>query len=346
MSGGTPLESLIKARIRASGPIGFDEFMETALYDAEHGFYSRPDRGPGADYVTSVTTSPLFGATMARAVDLCHHALGRPSPFTLCEVGAGRGELAAEILGTAADAGHAWLADVEVVLVERGGPTPGAVRRLSEVRPFEGVLLANELLDNLPVRLRHGGEEVMVAVDGERLTLVPPAETYEVEPVGILRFLDDLSRVLLRGYAVLFDYGARHPGAVRTFAGHRLGEDVLEAPGEVDVTVSVDWDRVEREARARGFDALGRRTQRRVLVDLGLRASLEMLRAAESAAFGRQDVWEGLRFRDRQTRASALLDPEGLGGFEVLVLGRGVGPGLPWEEKWPERAIGGGAQDV
>src|SRR5204862_206931 len=78
------------------------------------------------------------------------------------------------------------------------------------------------------------------------------------------------------------------------------------------------------EARARGLDVLARRSQREFLFTLGLDRSVEALRASELDAIQRQDVWEGMRRRDRSTRAVALVDPEGLGAFMVMVLGRGV----------------------
>lgn len=334
----TPLEESLLVDIREKGPIGFDEFMEAALYHPELGFYARGGRGPGTDFVTSPELSPLFGAMLAQAVQLCHQAIDEPVPFVLCEVGAGRGALIADLLGAAADSGAAWVGALEVVLVDRCVPAKRAdapagfrlARDLSEVEPFQGIVLANELLDNLPVRLLAGQEEVRVGERDGRLELVPKASDYRVDPVGIRAFLDQVDRVLLRGYVVLIDYGARG-GGVRTFAGHRLGEEILEEPGERDVTASVDFDLVASEAVARGLDVLGRQSQRDLLLCLGLGSSLKSLREAELAAARAQDIWESLRMRDRWTRAGALIDPEGPGGFEVLTLGRGVPAHMPWE---------------
>ncbi len=119
----TPIERRLLARVREKGPIGFDEFMEAALYDDEGGFYAKSSRGPGPDFVTSPFVSSLFGATLSLAVDACHRAMGEPSAFTLCEIGAARGTMMADLLGAAADRGAAWVAGVDLVLVERGtGP--------------------------------------------------------------------------------------------------------------------------------------------------------------------------------------------------------------------------------
>ena len=338
----TPLEARLVERIRTWGPIGFDEFMDAALYDPDHGFYVQGGRGPGADFVTSPEVSPLFGATLATAVAACHELMDDPVPFTLCEVGAGRGRLMAELLAAAADAAAPWIGALEVVMVERGltpaeDPPAGfrQLAELSDVRPFEGVLLANEVLDNLPVRLLAGDVEARVAERAGRLTLVPDVPAYTVDPVGIRSFLDQVGRVLARGVAIFVDYGAPGPSerALRTFSRHSRGEGILSDPGERDVTASVDWDVVEVEARARGFDVLGRRSQRETLLALGLGSSLATLRSAELSAAREQDTWQSLRMRDRWSRASALVDPAGLGGFEVLVLGRGMPPGVPWERQ-------------
>ena len=95
----TPLEQLVAERVRRSGPIRFDEFMELALYHPDHGFYARGRGvGRGADFLTSPSVGPLFGAVIARAVDDWWDELGNPDPFTLVEAAAGDGSLARDVL--------------------------------------------------------------------------------------------------------------------------------------------------------------------------------------------------------------------------------------------------------
>src|SRR2546426_11696494 len=93
------LKDLVAERVHRVGPIRFDEFMELALYHPDLGFYSR-GRGAGraADFLTSPSLGPLFGAVIARALDDWWDELGNPDPFTLVEAAAGDGSLARDVL--------------------------------------------------------------------------------------------------------------------------------------------------------------------------------------------------------------------------------------------------------
>src|SRR2546426_10235124 len=92
------LTALLRTRIDEGGPIPFAEFMEAALYDPEHGFYTRPAVGEAGHFVTSPHVSPVFGILVARQVEEFWELLGRPDPFAVIEVGAGDGTLARQIL--------------------------------------------------------------------------------------------------------------------------------------------------------------------------------------------------------------------------------------------------------
>ncbi|NCY15247.1 MAG: hypothetical protein EBX39_00510 [Actinobacteria bacterium] len=181
--------------------ISFSEFMGFALYHPRFGFYVRGGRaGRSADFLTSPEVGPLFGAVIARVLDAWWIQAGRPDPFVVAEVGAGPGTLARAIRFAAPECSASLL----YVLVEqsafqrslhgehlpgwmgeRGGfeleafvssPQQGDGPQFlsaSELpATFAGVVLANELLDNLPfdiVRVRASGvvEELQVArVDG------------------------------------------------------------------------------------------------------------------------------------------------------------------------------------
>ena len=178
----TPAQRLA-ATIGRDGPVPFDWFVECALYDPDGGFFAR-GRGAGRagrDFVTSPEVGPLFGALVARAVDRHWETLGRPDPFVVVEAGAGSGRLAREVLR----AEPACLPALRYVLVERSPVLRAAQHELLVIEPadeaigpyshsvdapvpvaragpvftalddlpalsFEGVVLANELLDNLP----------------------------------------------------------------------------------------------------------------------------------------------------------------------------------------------------
>src|SRR5256885_2008255 len=192
------LGARLRNRIEDAGPITFAEFMESALYDPEGGFFEGGGRaaagatvGVDGDFVTSPHVSPLFGTLLSRAVEEARAALGAPASFTTVEVGAGDGAMATPL------AAGLSKATTELVLVERTAahrrlldalapalPVPArVVPRVSDLAPGSvvGCVLANEVLDNLPFdRVRNGPNgpvEVRVGVVRGRLTLVetPPS---------------------------------------------------------------------------------------------------------------------------------------------------------------------------
>ena len=170
--------------------------MESALYGEPGGFYAS-GRGAGrrtGDFLTSVEVGPLFGRLIARLADRCWEELGRPAEFAVVDAGAGRGTLARSVL--AARPACATAGALRYVLVERSAalrrahegllerpPGPcAAIESLADLptEPVSGVIVANELLDNLPCRLlqrtEEGWIEVYVAADARKPPVAGPAE--------------------------------------------------------------------------------------------------------------------------------------------------------------------------
>jgi SAM-dependent MidA family methyltransferase len=117
----TVLESLLKQRIAARGPMPVAEFMEACLYHPEHGYYTRGlnfSTTPARDFVTAPEISPLFGAALARAVVRLWQRMDEPEPFVLAEGGPGRGVLMRDILAELQRVSPACYHAARPVLVE------------------------------------------------------------------------------------------------------------------------------------------------------------------------------------------------------------------------------------
>jgi NADH dehydrogenase [ubiquinone] 1 alpha subcomplex assembly factor 7 len=355
----SPVRAAIFEAIRDRGPLSFAEYMELALYGSG-GFYEEPPVGAEGDFVTNPHVHPVFGELLGQAVAQLRSALGDPEPFRIAEVGAGDGTLAAQLVDALGPAG------LEYTAIER---SPGAREALSTVsgvsvreslpaddRDAPHLVLAHELLDNLPFRrLRgtpDGPREVRIGTIGDRLVEVltdlesgddlPPTPTglgtgeEAVVPDGALAFVDELATVLTRGYALLIDYGdlGSSGGGTHGYRGHRVVDDPLDMPGEADITAGVDFGAVATHAQTVGLTAFPLVTQHRALTALGfgdwvrgeLARQVELL--DERDGLGAVRVWTG------RSRATLLADPASLGRFKWLLLAT---PGLP-APAWLETA--------
>jgi len=383
----TPLDDEVAARIRRRGPIPFAEVMDLALYDPQHGFYAAGGgAGRRGDFLTSPEVGPLFGAVVARALDGWWEEAGRPDPFVVVEAAAGNGMLARTILGAGpvcADLLTYVLVErsaalrarhdehLELVAPELAFPpeldpdrdAPGDAGRAVEASaatgprvvslgslpafPCADVVLANELLDNLPVVLLEAtgdGDrnwaEVRVALGADDRSLVellvPAAPALAARARRLVPDAVPGSRIPLattaadwlrqaldtvrHGRVVLLDYAddtpalARRPVHewLRTYRGHERGLDPLAAIGTQDITCEVPVDQL---------DALmpidRNESQAAFLARHGIEELVEEGRRTwtERAHIG--DL-EAVRGRSRIREAEALMDPEGLGAFRVL----------------------------
>jgi len=137
-----PLAARLAAQIEREGPILFSAFMEAALYDPQHGYYSAARRaadeptGIHGDYFTAAQLQPVFGRLIRSAALALRGELALPAHCALVDWGAGRALMAEAF------------PDFEYIPVEVHGPRPG---------PLEGIVLANELFDALPVDVVRGG---------------------------------------------------------------------------------------------------------------------------------------------------------------------------------------------
>ncbi len=343
---------LIKTEIEKFGPMPFERFMEAALY-GEQGFFTgatlRSERA--GDFLTSPEVSALFGETIAGFVASERDRIGEP--FRLVEVAGGSGSLIRSLLASV---------DVEAWEVE---VSPAARKALASVvdpsrivasidespQPLRGVVLANELLDNLPMAIAQlsdaGWRERWVGLDAGSLCFVdaePRPEVLswlarfagspeiggwvEVQLVAY-EWVRSLTERLEAGAIVVFDYGdtadnlvpRRQDGTLRTYRAHHLGPHPLDEPGATDITADVNFTAVEAAARQAGGDVeLWRQDD--FLVSLGLRERISNMRHQELELARSGDEMARLRLRNVRTEAETLLHPRGLGDFRVLVVRR------------------------
>jgi SAM-dependent MidA family methyltransferase len=331
----------IRTRIARDGPIDVATYMELALYEPG-GYYEEPPVGVGGDFVTSPHVHDAFGSFVARALtSLADDLPAADARVDIVEVGAGDGTLARQIL--AAGIGR----PITYTAVEISAGARAALAEIDGVALADrlvraDLVLANELLDNLPFRIVRRGREIRVDLEDDRLVeregpiddelrgLLGDADTTDelVVPVGAFAFVEELRRSLDPGYALLIDYGREGDagGPAHGYRDHRLVEDILASPGETDITAGVDVSWIARHAEVCGLEAFGSVTQRDALLSLGFEAwhRDELERQQRDLQGGRG--LEAVRTWSGRSRATLLVDPAALGRVRWLVLGS---PGLP-----------------
>ena len=350
------LHELIAAE---SGFLSFARYMQEALYAPGLGYYSAgaTKLGASGDFTTAPEISPLFGACIARQ---CEPVLRALRGGEMLELGAGTGRLAFDVLSELArrDCVPARYAILEVsaelrarqqqLLATLPPPLASCVGFLDTPpeAPWRGVLLANEVLDALPVEafaLRVPGIQqrgVGVGVNGELQWRERPAPAvlaaevarvlaplpeplgpgYESELCAMLGpWLAEVTASLTAGVALFIDYGlprsdyfhlTRSEGTLRCHYRHRAHADPFLHPGLQDLTAWVDFTRVAEAADDCGLDVLGFTTQAAFLLGTGIDAGID---AAPDALTRARYV----------TQARQLLLPEAMGeSFKVIALGR------------------------
>jgi len=364
------LVARIRAEIERDGPIPFARFMDLALYDPDGGYYRATEARPGraGDFLTAPEIHPIFGWALAGLLEDVWRRLGEPRPFVLREHGAGTGALALAILDRLERTGSP-LRDAlayDPVEVEPGRLDAiaatfagrGATDRLLDTDhrggPVTGIVLANEVLDALPVhRVRRRGDrlvEIAVGVeDGAFVDLEvepsTPALATRLADEGIElidgqaaeiclvadRWVAETAAGLERGLLVLIDYGApaaelydpvrRREGTLMAYVRHRASHDPYAHVGRQDLTAHVDVTAVERAAVAAGLSHLATTTQAEFLVGLGTET---LLREVQEDPATSLEAYLELR-----SSLMRLLDPSAMGRFRVMAFGRDWPDGPP-----------------
>ena len=289
--------------------------MAAALYDPEFGYYNRSDLqrwGREADYRTSAERSELFAATFARYFARLYEELGRPARWTIVEGGPGQGWFAQRVLRSLAEEyPHVFEATLYCLEEISEDSTSRARELLAEFGERvcykwremldKGIYFSNELLDAFPVhRVVREGELHVILDSNNNFTwttgpfstprLAEPAlslaegQIIEVN-LGVDDWFAGVASKMKQGFVVTVDYGAeedelydpllRPNGTLRAFSKHGFVDEVLSAPGEYDITSSVNWTQVKRTGERLGFETIEFAKQDKFLLSAGLLDELE-----------------------------------------------------------------------
>ncbi|MFM0052686.1 class I SAM-dependent methyltransferase [Caballeronia grimmiae] len=365
------LTRLIRERIAAAGGwLPFDRYMDLALYAPGLGYYSggamkfgrRAE--DGSDFVTAPELSPLFAKTLARPVA---QALRASGTRRLMEFGAGTGKLAAGLLTALAeldvDIEQYAIVDLSGELRDRQRATlmaqaPALAAKVEwlDALPdaFEGVVIGNEVLDAMPVRLvvRKLGawHERGVVVQGDgfafedralsvdpQISLIddaidetndePFAEYLTETHEAALAFTKTVCTMLVRGAAFFIDYGfprrefyhaQRAGGTLMCHYRHRAHTDPFLYPGLQDLTAHVEFTGIAEAGVEKGADLLGFTSQARFLMNAGI-----------TDVLGELDPSDVKRFLPAANAVQKLLSEAEMGElFKVIAFSRGISSGL------------------
>ena len=357
------LVARIRDEIAARGGwIGFDRFMEMALYTPGLGYYSGGAHkfGSAGDFVTAPELTPVFSQTLGAQAQ---QILTLSAPHVV-EVGAGSGRLAADLLleleGRSCLPENYRILELSGELRERQRSTinrlaPHLLERVEWVGRlpdrFDGLVLANELLDAMPVHLAVWGAEEdpgqilergVAWIDDAFAWSDAPAQGRVLErarqiasectlPIGYLSEIGlaamdwtaSWARILGRGALLLIDYGFPrhefyHPqragGTLMCHYRHRAHAEPFFLPGLQDITAHVDFTGVIEAGHEAGLDLLGYTTQAAFLLNCGLTQVLSRIPAQDAE-----------RYLPHAQAAQKLISPAEMGElFKVMALGKGI----------------------
>jgi SAM-dependent MidA family methyltransferase len=313
----TPLADLLARRIAATGPITLADYMADCLLHPDHGYYATRDPfGAAGDFTTAPEISQMFGEVLGLCIAQAWLDQGTPTPFTLAEIGPGRGTLMADVLRATRRipgfhaAAQVTLIEASVTLRNRQrvtlGTHPAQWLDTADALPDAPLfLIANEFFDALPIRQftrdAAGWRECMVGLTDARLTfgLSAPAplarlqhRLHDTRPGDIVEVCPAapaiITAIALRiathgGAAIIIDYGNwRSKGnTLQALRAHTFA-DPLGEPGLADLTAHVDFQAL---AAAAAFCRATLTDQGTLLHRLGIAHRTETLaRALHGAA--------------------------------------------------------------
>ncbi len=346
----------IRDRIKAAGGwISFARYMELALYAPGLGYYTAGAHkfGMAGDFITAPELSPLFGRTLARQVS---EILSVSAPHIL-ELGAGSGKLAVDVLGEMESLGllpdSYSILEVSADLRERQQEKirqhlPHLFHRVRWLdrlpEHFSGAIVANEVLDALPVHRVHWQDKRIsvwgVALDESGFVwqereisdpiLLQAAQKIDVEGdysseicLASRGLVKSLAACLTQGAMLFIDYGfgARefyHPqrtqGTLMCHYRHRAHDDPFFLPGLQDITAHVDFTDIAESGIDAGLEVAGYTNQAFFLINNGITELLDDTSPEDPKAY-----------LPLSAQLQKLTSPAEMGElFKVLALGRNL----------------------
>jgi len=352
------LTTLIQNRLRQEKALPFVDFMQLALYHPEFGYYSAGTEkfGQHGDFITAPELTPLFGQTLANQ---CQPILASLTNPVILEFGAGSGRLCVDVLRRLEQLDclpdSYQILDVSASLRQRQRDLiqqeiPHLAERVQwlerwPAQALNGVILANEVLDAMPVhrflRTEQGVCESVIAlneqeqiiesfrpIEDARLTaylqrVLPELNSPYLSEVNL--FLDgwmqQASSILAQGAMFLIDYGFprheyyhpdRNQGTLMCHYRHQAHSNPLLHPGEQDITAHVDFTHVAEAADEAGFHVAGYTSQAAFLLANGLLNLLENIHDPRERVKAQQAVKQ-------------LVQPSEMGElFKVIALTKGL----------------------
>ena len=330
-----PRERIAQEIAGQGGWISFARYMQLALHEPGIGYYASGARkfGAGGDFVTAPELGSLFGRTLARQL---REIPGR----RVLELGAGSGALAETLI---AETGFEYLiletsAELRARQRQRLGTRVSFIESIPE--KFQGAIIANEVVDAIPVHVVHWTEKGILerGVSGDFKWSDRPASGALLESskemklpipyvseVGLQAsaWTRHLAACLAQGAIFVIDYGfprreyyhpQRSAGTLMCHHRQRAHADPFARPGEEDITAHVDFTALATAAGEAGAEVLGYATQAQFLVNCGV-----------TDVLGEANIENALHYAPIAAQAQKLLSPAEMGElFKVLAVGKGL----------------------
>ena len=339
------LKKKILKTIQASNNwIPFDQYQSACLFDPDYGYYMSPSPifGIEGDFITAPTLSPFYAELLFVQID----QIMRLSNTCILEVGAGNGQLASNLMKCFSQKGKPFrymileasptLIDIQKQLFEKENPECLPYIQWPPQIPadFEGCIIANELLDALPVRcfqINHHEilEKGVSQQSGQLLWQNKPADPQFLKTIKSLGInnstIGELNLAaqdwvrnavmqLKKGGILLIDYGLTQSeyycsqrteaGSLRGYYRHQLVTDLFSWPGLTDITSHVNFTQIAEAAHQAALDILGFSSQAYFLMNCQIATGKDLL---------------------DHSRFAMLTSPNEMGEiFKVMVLGKNL----------------------